>query len=239
MLITDHNVRETLGICSRAYIVSAGSVIASGSAEEILANPQVREVYLGAGFQSLTTAAHADLRRPARITPMLKPALQLKLGQQLTMTPQLQQAIRLLQLPMLELQAQVQRRRSRPTSCSRPRKSEQIDLAAARPAGAARRSEDDDGRAARPMPTRSSSRWTDPLGGILDAHPATAARRTTTTGRSSSPTERGRDLHQHLVWQLEVEPARPAPGLDRRGDRRRAERRRLPDRIRRRHRAQT
>jgi lipopolysaccharide export system ATP-binding protein len=40
VLITDHNVRETLGICSRAYIVSAGSVIASGSAEEILANPQ-------------------------------------------------------------------------------------------------------------------------------------------------------------------------------------------------------
>jgi lipopolysaccharide export system ATP-binding protein len=50
-LITDHNVRETLGICSRAYIVSAGSVIASGSAEEILANPQVREVYLGQDFR--------------------------------------------------------------------------------------------------------------------------------------------------------------------------------------------
>jgi len=51
ILITDHNVRETLGICSRAYIVSAGSVIASGSAEEILANPQVREVYLGQDFR--------------------------------------------------------------------------------------------------------------------------------------------------------------------------------------------
>ena len=51
VLITDHNVRETLGICSRAYIVSAGSVIASGSAEEILANPQVREVYLGQDFR--------------------------------------------------------------------------------------------------------------------------------------------------------------------------------------------
>ena len=45
VLITDHNVRETLGICSRAYIVSSGSVIASGSAEDVLANPQVREVY--------------------------------------------------------------------------------------------------------------------------------------------------------------------------------------------------
>ena len=44
-------MRETLGICSRAYIVSRGSVIASGSAEEILANPQVREVYLGQDFR--------------------------------------------------------------------------------------------------------------------------------------------------------------------------------------------
>jgi lipopolysaccharide export system ATP-binding protein len=51
ILITDHNVRETLGICQRAYIVSAGSVIASGSAEDILANDQVREVYLGQDFR--------------------------------------------------------------------------------------------------------------------------------------------------------------------------------------------
>ena len=51
VLITDHNVRETLGICSRAYIVSAGSVIASGSADDILANPKVREVYLGQDFR--------------------------------------------------------------------------------------------------------------------------------------------------------------------------------------------
>ena len=51
VLITDHNVRETLGICSRAYIVSSGSVIASGSADDILANPQVREVYLGQDFR--------------------------------------------------------------------------------------------------------------------------------------------------------------------------------------------
>jgi lipopolysaccharide export system ATP-binding protein len=51
VLITDHNVRETLGICNRAYIVSAGSAIASGSAEEILSNPQVREVYLGQDFR--------------------------------------------------------------------------------------------------------------------------------------------------------------------------------------------
>jgi len=49
--ITDHNVRETLGVCARAYIVNRGTVIASGSAEQVLANPQVREVYLGETFQ--------------------------------------------------------------------------------------------------------------------------------------------------------------------------------------------
>jgi len=51
VLITDHNVRETLGVCSRAYIVNQGTAIAAGTAEEILANPQVREVYLGQSFR--------------------------------------------------------------------------------------------------------------------------------------------------------------------------------------------
>ena len=51
VLITDHNVRETLGICGRAYIVNQGSVLASGSAEEILANAEVRKVYLGHDFR--------------------------------------------------------------------------------------------------------------------------------------------------------------------------------------------
>ncbi len=51
VLITDHNVRETLGICERAYILSEGGVIASGSAQEILANEQVRQVYLGEHFR--------------------------------------------------------------------------------------------------------------------------------------------------------------------------------------------
>ena len=51
VLITDHNVRETLGICGHAYILSDGSLIAAGSPEEILENQHVREVYLGQEFK--------------------------------------------------------------------------------------------------------------------------------------------------------------------------------------------
>ena len=51
ILITDHNVRETLGICERAYIMSEGAVLAQGDPAEILANEQVREVYLGREFR--------------------------------------------------------------------------------------------------------------------------------------------------------------------------------------------
>ena len=50
VLITDHNVRETLEICERAYILSDGIVIAEGSADQILQNQQVRQVYLGDAF---------------------------------------------------------------------------------------------------------------------------------------------------------------------------------------------
>jgi lipopolysaccharide export system ATP-binding protein len=51
ILITDHNVRETLGICERAYIMNEGAVLAQGAPAEILANEQVREVYLGHEFR--------------------------------------------------------------------------------------------------------------------------------------------------------------------------------------------
>lgn len=51
VLITDHNVRETLGICDRAYIISEGSVLAEGTPQEIVANPEVRKVYLGEHFR--------------------------------------------------------------------------------------------------------------------------------------------------------------------------------------------
>jgi lipopolysaccharide export system ATP-binding protein len=51
VLITDHNVRETLGICDRAYIISEGSVMAAGKPAEIVNNEEVRRVYLGEHFR--------------------------------------------------------------------------------------------------------------------------------------------------------------------------------------------
>jgi lipopolysaccharide export system ATP-binding protein len=51
VLITDHNVRETLGICDRAYIISDGSVLAEGTPHEIVGNTEVRKVYLGEHFR--------------------------------------------------------------------------------------------------------------------------------------------------------------------------------------------
>ncbi len=51
VLITDHNVRETLGICDRAYIINAGTVLAAGKPEEIVYNESVRKVYLGEHFR--------------------------------------------------------------------------------------------------------------------------------------------------------------------------------------------
>jgi len=51
VLITDHNVRETLGICDRAYIISEGEVLTSGHPNEIVSNESVRQVYLGANFR--------------------------------------------------------------------------------------------------------------------------------------------------------------------------------------------
>jgi len=50
VLITDHNVRETLGICERAYILGDGRILASGSAEDVLSNQRVKEIYLGENF---------------------------------------------------------------------------------------------------------------------------------------------------------------------------------------------
>ncbi len=51
VLITDHNVRETLGICDHAYILADGQILAEGSPEVILENDEVRKVYLGEEFK--------------------------------------------------------------------------------------------------------------------------------------------------------------------------------------------
>lgn len=51
VLITDHNVRETLGICERAYILGNGTVLAEGTPQEVLENTQVKEIYLGDNFK--------------------------------------------------------------------------------------------------------------------------------------------------------------------------------------------
>jgi len=51
VLITDHNVRETLGICDRAYILAEGGVLAQGAPDALLDNPDVRRVYLGDAFR--------------------------------------------------------------------------------------------------------------------------------------------------------------------------------------------
>lgn len=51
VLITDHNVRETLGICEKAYILNDGNLIASGTPSEILLDDHVKEVYLGQDFR--------------------------------------------------------------------------------------------------------------------------------------------------------------------------------------------
>jgi lipopolysaccharide export system ATP-binding protein len=51
VLITDHNVRETLGICDRAYIINEGQVLEEGSPATIATSPKARQVYLGEGFR--------------------------------------------------------------------------------------------------------------------------------------------------------------------------------------------
>ena len=57
VIITDHNVRETLSICDHAYIIKDGQIIREGSPEEVAADPQVREIYLGENFQLAQKAA--------------------------------------------------------------------------------------------------------------------------------------------------------------------------------------
>jgi RNA polymerase sigma-54 factor len=142
---------------------------------------------------------------------MLKPALQLKLGQQLTMTPQLQQAIRLLQLPVLELQAQVQEALETNVMLE-AEEDEQIDLGSldqAAPEGE-RESEggtdDDDGEReeADEVVVEMEDPWAE------SSTPSGDGRAQDDDDRPLEFTdERERDLHQHLVWQLEVSKLDP------------------------------
>jgi RNA polymerase sigma-54 factor len=129
---------------------------------------------------------------------MLKPALQLKLGQQLTMTPQLQQAIKLLQLPVLELQAQVQEALESNVMLE-AEEDEQIDLTSLdQPAPAG---EDEDGAAETndEIVVEMEDPWSE------SSTPSGDGRAQDEDDRPLEFTDdRERDLHQHLIWQLEV-----------------------------------
>jgi RNA polymerase sigma-54 factor len=144
---------------------------------------------------------------------MLKPALQLKLGQQLTMTPQLQQAIKLLQLPVLELQAQVMEALETNVMLEQE-EDDSIDLTSldqVTPAGEAETESADGGETSEsdePTPDDVIVEMEDPW--AESSTPSGDGSRSDDDDRPLEFTdERGRDLHQHLVWQLEISPLDP------------------------------
>ncbi len=100
VLVTDHNVREALGICGRAYILAAGTILEAGTPAEIAGSARAREVYLGDRFR---LDDHPGFRPQDGTAMSLELKQHLKMTQQLVMTPQLQQAIKLLQLSRMEL----------------------------------------------------------------------------------------------------------------------------------------
>jgi len=144
---------------------------------------------------------------------MLKPALQLKLGQQLTMTPQLQQAIKLLQLPVLELQAQVMAALETNVMLEQE-EDDTIDLASldqVAPTGEADTEAfegGDSGEADEPGADDVIVEMEDPW--AESSTPSGDGSRAADDDRPLEFTdERGRDLHQHLAWQLEISPLDP------------------------------
>ncbi len=150
---------------------------------------------------------------------MLKPALQLKLGQQLTMTPQLQQAIKLLQLPVLELQAQVMEALETNVMLEQE-EDDSIDLTSLdqlAPTGeveteaASGSAETESGEATEsdePSADDVIVEMEDPW--AESSTPSGDGARADDDERGMEFTdERGRDLHQHLVWQLEISPLDP------------------------------
>jgi len=124
---------------------------------------------------------------------MMKPALQLKLGQQLTMTPQLQQAIRLLQMPVLELNTQLQEALA-----------ENVMLEAEEPAEAPAAAEERDGEAEAGPAEQESALWSDtPAGSGRGDAWADDSRRPELADHSDE------SLREHLFWQLEMEHFSP------------------------------
>ena len=145
---------------------------------------------------------------------MLKPALQLKLGQQLTMTPQLQQAIKLLQLPLLELHAQVMEALEANVMLE-AEEDETIDLTSleqSTPSGEAdvgsdsgeSEASDAEEPAADDVIVEMDDPWAE------NTTPSGDGARADDDDRTLEFTdERSRDLHQHLIWQLEISPLDP------------------------------
>jgi len=144
---------------------------------------------------------------------MLKPALQLKLGQQLTMTPQLQQAIKLLQLPVLELQAQVQEALETNVMLEQE-EDDSIDLTSldqVAPAGEAEQESAD--------PETATETDEPPADEVVVEMEDPWAESSTPSGDGARADDddrtlefsddRGNDLHQHLVWQLEISKLDP------------------------------
>jgi RNA polymerase sigma-54 factor len=143
---------------------------------------------------------------------MLKPALQLKLGQQLTMTPQLQQAIKLLQLPVLELQAQVQEALETNVMLEQE-EDDSIDLTSldqVAPSGEAEPESADvesatetDEPAADEVVVEMEDPWAE------SSTPSGDGARDDDDRPLEFSDDRGNDLHQHLVWQLEISKLDP------------------------------
>jgi len=139
---------------------------------------------------------------------MLKPALQLKLGQQLTMTPQLQQAIRLLQMPVLELQAQVMEALETNVMLE-AEEEEPIDLASLEqpaPPAAGEEADRDDAaaQAADEIIVEMEDPWAE-----ASASPGDGSRPDEEDRPLEFSDDRGADLHQHLIWQLEISKLDP------------------------------
>ncbi len=134
---------------------------------------------------------------------MLKPALQLKLGQQLTMTPQLQQAIKLLQLPVLELQAQVQAALESNVMLESEEEDEQIETTSLESEEALQATAEESQPEVEEISVELSDPWAD------SAPAGTGSRQDDDDRPLEFSDDQQDDLHQHLIWQLEISKLDP------------------------------